>query len=157
MGIDADRILIETTRTHRERLASALCFGALDERRPVNANVRRFVGSVVLAAAVGVGCLVFSFVVAQLDQRREEQALASFRAAMTANPIQPTRKMPEDRSTGFLKDPKSDDLIDPQTGFVVDRKTGWARDPEGRTIDPRIDLTGITIDPRTYRVVEDEK
>src|SRR3712207_9428809 len=44
--IDQDRIVIETTRTHRQRLASALSFGALDRRRPVNTNVRRFVGSV---------------------------------------------------------------------------------------------------------------
>ena len=165
---DPDRVLIETTRTHRHRLASALAFGPLDQRRPVNTNLRRFVGSVVLAAVAGVGCLGFSFVVDILQDRREEQAIAAFRAALATNPIQPTAEMPEDPATGFLEDPWSDDLIDPQTGFVVDRETGLARDPAGRTIDPRLDwyldpdtglytdpASGITIDPRTLTVVEE--
>jgi hypothetical protein len=168
--IDQDRIVIETTRTHRERLTSALAFGALDRRRPVNTNVRRFIGSVVLAAVGGVGCLGFSFVVDQLENRKEAQAVAAFRAALATNPIEPTAEMPEDPATGFLEDPRSDDLIDPQTGFVVDRETGLARDPDGRTIDPRLDwyldprtgrytdpATGITIDPDTLRVVEEDK
>jgi hypothetical protein len=168
--IDPDRILLETTRTHRDRLASALAFGPLDRRRRVNPNVRRFVGSVVLAAVAGVGCLGFSFVVNLLEDRREDQAVAAFRAALATNPIQPTAEMPQDEATGFLVDPRSDDLIDPQTGFVVDRDTGLARDPDGRTIDPRLDwfldvetghytdpATGVTIDPRTLRVVEEEQ
>jgi hypothetical protein len=168
--IDQDRIVIETTRTHRQRLASALSFGALDRRRPVNTNVRRFVGSVVLAAVAGVGCLGFSFVVDQLQDRREAQAVAAFRAALATNPIEPTADMPEDPATGFLEDPRSDDLIDPQTGFVVDRETGLARDPDGNVIDPRLDwfldpdtglytdpASGITIDPHTMRVVEEEQ
>ncbi|MGW6130201.1 hypothetical protein ACWFNE_09260 [Cellulomonas sp. NPDC055163] len=167
---DPDRTLIETTRTHRDRLASALSFGALDRRRPVNTNLRRFVGSVVLAAVAGVGCLTFSLVVHLLDDRRQDQALAAFRAALSANPIQPTDQMPEDPLTGFLEDPASEDLVDPQTGFVVDRETGLARDPEGNTIDPRIDwyldpatgyytdpATGVTIDPRTLQVVEEDR
>jgi hypothetical protein len=168
--IDQDRIVIETTRTHRERLASALSYGALDRRRPVNTNLRRFVGSVVLAAVAGVGCLGFSFVVDQLADRREAQAVEAFRAALATNPIQPTTDMPEDPATGFLEDPASDDLIDPQTGFVVDRETGLARDPDGNVIDPRLDwfldpdtglytdpASGITIDPDTMRVVEEEQ
>jgi hypothetical protein len=168
--IDADRIVIETTRTHRDRLMSALAFGALDRRRRVNTNVRRLLGSVVVAAVGGVGCLGFSFVVDQLQDRREAQAVAAFRAALATNPIQPTTDMPADPLTGFLEDPRSDDLIDPQTGFVVDRETGLARDPDGHIIDPRIDwfldpgtglytdpATGITIDPVTLRVVEEEQ
>jgi len=168
--IDQDRILLETTKTHRDRLASALAFGSLDRRRRVNSNVRRFVGSIVLAAVAGVACLGFSFVVDLLQDRREDQAIAAFRAALATNPIQPTDEMPADETTGFLVDPDSGDLIDPQTGFAVDRRTGLARDPDGNTIDPRIDwyldagtgyytdpATGVTIDPRTLRVVEEEQ
>lgn len=167
---DRDRILVESTRTHRERLSSALSFGALEQRRKVNTNVRRFIGSVVIAAVAGVGCLGFSFVVNLLDNRKEDQAVASFRAALAANPIPETPDMPLDPETGFLADPVSGNFIDPQTGFFVDRETGLAEDPDGNVIDPRIDwyldtetgyytdpATGVTIDPATQRVVEEEK
>jgi hypothetical protein len=165
---DPDRILIESTRTHRERLASAFSYGPLEQRRAVNTNRGRLVGSIVLAAVIGVVCLSFSLVTHLLEDRREDQALAAFRAALAANPIKATAEMPEDKRTGFLEDPHSDDLIDPQTGFRVDRRTGLARDPEGHLIDPRIDwyvdpasgyytdpASGVTIDPRTQRIVED--
>lgn len=167
--IEPDKILIETTRTHRGRLASALSFGTMDRRRPVNTNVRRFVGSVVLAAVISVGCLGFSFVVDLLDDRKQEQAIESFRAAQSANPIEPEGSLVEDKRTGFLRNTDTGELIDPQTGFTVDQETGLARDPDGKTIDPRIDWyidketgyytdpkTGVTIDPETMRVVEDD-
>ena len=164
---DRDRIVIESTRTHRARLAAALSFGPLEHRRSVNTNIRRFIGSIVLAAVAGVGCLGFSFVVHLLDDKRETQALTAFRAALAAHPITPSDQMPLDPATGFLQDSATGNLIDPQTGFVVDRETGLARDPDGNVIDPRtgwfIDLesghytdpaTGITIDPTTLSVVE---
>ncbi len=167
--IEPDKILIETTRTHRARLTSALSFGSMDRRRPVNSNVRRFIGSVVLAAVVGVGCLGFSFVVDQLDSRKEEQALESFRAARSANPIEPEGNLVEDKKTGFLKNKKTGQLIDPQTGFEIDDESGLAEAPGGKTIDPRTDWyvdedsgnytdpkTGVTIDPETMSAVEDE-
>lgn len=167
--IEPDKILIETTRTHRARLTSALSFGAMDRRRPVNTNLGRFIGSVVLAAVVCVGCLGFSFVVDQLDNRKEEQALESFRAARSANPIEPEGDVVEDESTGYLKNKKTGQLTDPQTGFTIDKKSGLAKAPGGKTIDPRLDWyvdpetgnytdpkTGVTIDPETMKPVEDD-
>ena len=55
--IDRDKILVEATRTRRQRLMSALTFGGLPDRRTVTDNIGRFVGSAVLAAAIGAGCL----------------------------------------------------------------------------------------------------
>lgn len=168
--IESDRVLIETTRTHRDRLASAFAFGDLERRRRVNTNLRRFIGSVVLAAVICVGCVGVSFVLDLLQGQREEEALASFRAAQAANPIPPDDRLVEDEETGFLRDTQTGELIDPQTGFVVDEDTGLARDPDGNTIDPRLDWfydtstgfytdpeTGVTIDPTTMQVVEEER
>ena len=45
-----DSILLETVRAHRERLLAAFLFGELDERRPAGDNVKRLIGSAVLAA-----------------------------------------------------------------------------------------------------------
>lgn len=164
-----DKIIIETTRTHRSRLASALAFGPLGRRRPVNSNLRRLLGSVVLAAIVGVGCLGYSFVVNLLATQREDAAIASFQQARSSNPIPPSETLVEDPETGFLRDTGTDELIDPRTGFTVDPETLLATAPDGRAVDPRtgwyLDLetghytdpeSGLTIDPDTLQVVEEE-
>lgn len=52
-----DTILLESVRTHRVRLRGAFLIGALAERRVVNDNVKRLVGSMVLAAVVCAGCV----------------------------------------------------------------------------------------------------
>ncbi|MGN7189670.1 MULTISPECIES: hypothetical protein [unclassified Curtobacterium] len=57
-----DTILLESVRTHRVRLRGAFLIGGLDERRSVNDNVRRLIGSVVLAAVVCAGCVGTAFV-----------------------------------------------------------------------------------------------
>lgn len=62
MPRDSDAILIESVGIHRARLRQALLLGRLEDRRTVNDNVKRFIGSIVLAAVVGVGCLGYSFV-----------------------------------------------------------------------------------------------
>lgn len=165
---DIDRQLLETTRTRRERLGSALVFGGQDRRRPLVNNIRRFIGSIVLTAVICVGCLGFSFVMNILDTNNQEKALQSFRSAMASNPIQPGNGLEEVEDSPFLYDPKNDEYIDPQTGFVVDPKTDLATDPQGRIIDSRIDWyydpetgyytdpeTGITIDPESMTIVED--
>ncbi len=168
--IDRDQVLLESTRTHRERVASAVLFGALDTRRKAPTNARRFVGSVVLAAVACVGCLGFSFVVDLLDQRRQGQAVASLAAAMAANPLPETSELVSDPETGFLREVRTGRLVDPRTGFEVDEDTGYVRDPEGRLVDPRtgwfVDpasglltdpATGVTVDQSTMRVVEEDE
>ncbi len=61
-----DSILLETVRAHRERLLAAFLFGELDERRPAGDNVKRLIGSAVLAAVACAGCVGFAFVVSIL-------------------------------------------------------------------------------------------
>lgn len=168
--IDRDQVLLESTRTHRERVGAALLFGALDERRRAPTNVQRFVGSVVLAAVAGVGCLGFSFVVDLLAERRQQQAVESLAAAMAANPLPETEGLVTDPATGFLRDTATGDLVDPRTGFPVDEDTGYVRTPDGRFTDPRtgwfVDpgsgyltdpASGVTVDPSTMRVVEEDE
>lgn len=168
--IDHDEILLESTRTHRQRVASAVLFGALDERRAAPTNARRFVVSVVLAAVAGVGCLGFSFVVDLLGQRRETQAVESLAAAMAANPLPEREGLVADPETGFLREADTGRLIDPRTGFEVDERTGYVRTPDGRLRDPRtgwyVDpgtghltdpASGVTVDPSTMSVVEEDE
>lgn len=68
-----DLVLLETVKTHRARLTSAFIFGALDERRLTNDNVRRLIGSIVLAAVACAGCVGFSFVSGILGQQAAAQ------------------------------------------------------------------------------------
>ena len=164
---DLDQVLLESTRTHRSRLVAALVHGPVRARRPVNDNRKRFVGSVVLTAVIGVGCLGFSFVMDLLESNREKAALSAFRQAQSANPLQPSEFLVPEEGTGFLRDAESGDLLDPRTGFVIDEATGYATDQDGRTIDPRTSwfvdpdtgyytdpASGVTIDPVTTRIVE---
>jgi len=163
---DADQILIETSRTHRQRLGSALAFGALPDRRKANNNGKRVLGSIVAAAVACAACVGTSFVVDLLNTQREEQAIASFRAALASNPLKPGGEWQQDETTGFLRNSRSGVVVDPQTGFVVDPRSGLSKDPQGRLIDPRIDwyidpetgyytdpATGLTINPRTQQIV----
>ena len=66
MSGDRDVVLLETVKTHRARLVSALLFGELDERRVVTDNVRRLVVSLVIAAVACAGCAGTSFVLSVL-------------------------------------------------------------------------------------------
>ena len=162
----ADQILIDTTRTHRERLGSALAYGPLEERRKPNTNGRRALGSVIAAAVICAVCVGTSFVVDLLGRQREEQAVAAFRAALAANPLKPGGDWVQDPDTGFLRNRRTGLTVDPQTGYVVDARSGLSKDPQGRLIDPRIDwyidpetgyytdpATGLTIDPKTQQIV----
>ncbi len=164
--MESDQILIETSRTHRQRLGAALAFGALDDRRKANDNGKRALGSVVMAAVACAAVVGTSFVVDLLGRQREEQAVAAFRAALAANPLKPGGDWVSDERTGFLRNRRTGLLVDPQTGYAVDPRSGLSRDPDGRLIDPRIDwyidpetgyytdpATGLTIDPKTQQIV----
>jgi hypothetical protein len=62
MSANRDTILLETVRTHRARLLSAFLYGELAERRLGQDNLKRLLGSVVLAAVICTGCVGFSLV-----------------------------------------------------------------------------------------------
>lgn len=68
-----DRALIEEARTQRMRLGSALLHGRVDERRTVNDNIRRFVGSLIIAALACAVCVGISFVSDLLEKQAEEK------------------------------------------------------------------------------------
>jgi hypothetical protein len=70
---NSDAVLLESVATHRRRLRQAFVLGRLADRRVVNDNVKRFVGSIVLAAVVGVGCLGYSFVTNALAEQAAAQ------------------------------------------------------------------------------------
>ncbi|GMM96134.1 MULTISPECIES: hypothetical protein [Microbacterium] len=57
-----DVVLIEQAKIQRMRLGSALLHGALDERRTVNDNVRRFIASIVVTAIACAACVGVSYV-----------------------------------------------------------------------------------------------
>ena len=77
---DRDALLLEAVTVHRDRLSSALVFGPPRARRSVGTNVRRFIGSVVLAAVVCAVCVAISFigsVLAQQERDARERSLSS--------------------------------------------------------------------------------
>ncbi|KJL47708.1 hypothetical protein RS84_02507 [Microbacterium hydrocarbonoxydans] len=167
--IDYDQTLLESTRTHRERLTAAFVHGEQRNRRTVNSNLRRLTGSIVLGAVLCAACLGTGFVLNILQTQREDKAVAAYRAAIAASPLEPGERLAEDQDSGLLIDTTTGTLIDPRTGFVIDPDTGWATDPQGRIIDPRtgwfVDpetglrtdpATGVTIDPDTLDVVDSE-
>lgn len=163
---DADQTLIESTATRRTRLMAALVYGPLDARRTVKQNVRRLIGSIVLATVIGVGCVGTSLVLHLLADRKETAVVADLKAALAANPVIPPGTT-KDETTGLLVD-ETGALFDPRTGYPVDPVTGLATDPQGHLIDPRSGWyadpktgyltdpkTGITVNPNTLTVVKD--
>lgn len=65
-----DAILLESVKTHRARLRGAFLVGELAERRDVNDNVKRLIGSVVLGAVICAGCVGTSFVLNALADQK---------------------------------------------------------------------------------------
>jgi hypothetical protein len=62
MPNNRDAILLETVNTHRARLLAAFLFGEMAERRIANDNVKRVIGSIVLAAVACAACVGVGFV-----------------------------------------------------------------------------------------------
>jgi cation transporter-like permease len=69
---DRDSLLLESVRVHRSRLSSALVFGPPEARRSVGDNIKRFIGSVVVAAIVCAVCVAVSFVTSILAQQQRD-------------------------------------------------------------------------------------
>lgn len=166
--IDPDRTLIESTRTRRARMLAAFLHGSLSSRRAVNTNLKRVLGSIVLAAVISVACLGTGFVLGHLEKQRNEKAVEAFRAVSQANPIPATPPYEEDEETGLLRHMHTGVYIDPRTGFEVDPDTMLATDPQGRLIDTRTGwifdphtgyytdpASGVTVDPSTLTVVKE--
>jgi hypothetical protein len=69
-----DTILLETVKTHRARLQSAFLYGELAERRLGQDNLKRLLGSVVLAAVVCTGCVGFALITSLIATQAARQA-----------------------------------------------------------------------------------
>lgn len=84
MANNRDTILLETVKTHRARLLAAFLYGELSERRVVNDNVKRLLGSIVLAAVVCTGCVGFALVTSLLANQA-----AARKAQESKGPVAP--------------------------------------------------------------------
>ena len=74
MPNNRDTILLETVKTHRARLLSAFLYGELAERRLGQDNLKRLLGSVVLAAVICTGCVGFALVTSLIATQAARQA-----------------------------------------------------------------------------------
>lgn len=78
MAEQQDRVVVEGARIQRTRLAAALLFGRIDERRTVNDNMRRLMASIIVAAIVCAGCAGVSYVSKVLaDQAAQSSSVGS--------------------------------------------------------------------------------
>jgi hypothetical protein len=96
MANDRDAVLLETVKTHRARLLAAFLFGDLDERRVVNDNTKRLIGSIVLAAVICAGCVGFAFVSNILAEQAAEKEASSQVSTSTATPTPTPARDSED-------------------------------------------------------------
>ena len=95
MPLSHDTILLETVRTRRLRLRSALLHGGPAQRRAVEDNVRRVVGSLVAAAVLCAGCVGFAVVTSLLPARTGGSSIVGPRpAATTPGPVVPSGARP---------------------------------------------------------------
>lgn len=90
MPLSHDTILLETVRTRRVRLLSALLHGGLAQRRLVNDNVRRMIGSLVAAAVVCAGCVGFALVMSLVPARTGGGPTVGRPAAVSPGPGAPS-------------------------------------------------------------------
>ena len=74
MPNNRDTILLETVKTHRARLQSAFLYGELADRRLGQDNLKRLLGSVVLAAVVCTGCVGFALITSLIATQAARQA-----------------------------------------------------------------------------------
>lgn len=81
-----DAVLLESVRVHRARLRAAFIHGELRARRTTTDNVKRLVGSVVVAAVVCAGCAGYSFFQANVGAARPGATAPSTAPDATATP-----------------------------------------------------------------------
>ena len=79
MSTNRDTILLETVKTHRGRLLSAFLYGELAERRLGQDNLKRLLGSVVLAAVICTGCVGFALVTSLISSQAAPAGAATRR------------------------------------------------------------------------------
>jgi len=66
---ERDQALLESVRTHRERLGAAVAHGSLGARRPLGSIIRRLIVGVVIAAIACAACVGVGFIGGLLADR----------------------------------------------------------------------------------------
>lgn len=66
---ERDQALLESVRTHRERLNAAIAHGSLGARRPLGSIPRRLIVGMVIAAIACAACVGVGFVAGLLADR----------------------------------------------------------------------------------------
>lgn len=100
MPLSHDTILLETVRTRRARLQSALVYGGLTERRAVTDNVKRLIGSLVVAAVACAGCVGFAVIAGILATKGAGFGAGTGPAPTRPAATSPTPPVPSGQSTG---------------------------------------------------------
>lgn len=59
---ERDQALLESVRTHRDRLGAAIAYGSLGARQPLTSLTRRLVAGMVIAAIACAACVGVGFV-----------------------------------------------------------------------------------------------
>jgi hypothetical protein len=72
-----DQALLESVRTHRERLGGAFLHGSLGTRRAVRSLTKRLVAGVVIAAVASAACVGVGFVTGILAQQAATKAAST--------------------------------------------------------------------------------
>lgn len=77
---ERDQALLESVRTHRDRLGSAIAFGSLGARRPLASLTSRLIAGMVIAAIACAACVGVGFVgsilranAAAAEEQRQQQ------------------------------------------------------------------------------------
>lgn len=73
MARDFDAQLLESVAVRRRRLRDALLWGTLRTRRAATSLMTRLVAGAAVAAVLCAGCVGWSFLQDQLEQRAEQQ------------------------------------------------------------------------------------
>lgn len=86
MSSHEDSALLETVRTHRERLRGAFLAGSHGTRRSISTLTGKVMGSIVLAAVAVAVCVGVSFVISVLPQSRGATSSTSVPSPTTPSP-----------------------------------------------------------------------
>ena len=93
---ERDQALLESVRTHRDRLGSAIAFGSLGARRPLTSLTRRLIAGMVIAAIACAACVGVGFVgsilranAAAAQQQQQQQQQPDDDIPATPGPIDP--------------------------------------------------------------------
>jgi hypothetical protein len=93
---ERDQALLESVRTHRDRLGAAIAFGSLGARRPLTSLTRRLIAGMVVAAIACAACVGVGFVGSILAAN----AAAAEQSQQSPAPAEPAAPTPAPTTEG---------------------------------------------------------